>query len=495
MFTWFKRNAPIRQKMWIFITLLLAVSSFRFALIELLQHFVLYDRSHDFWVQLCGLTVQWTIGLIAGYYTINVIAGPMETMTNLVASGHANVDEAALARFAIHKDCVGRLAAALQLFIADQKEKLILQERAVQEAGLAQEVEKNLMLESERVRTLQNSTIDEICVGVSLVEKGDLTFSFQKPFHDRFEGFRRSFNQMVEVNSSSLRNIASGSAMIASGTAQISVASDDLAVRTAKQAQSLAEASSTINEIAETVRETATASVDARRVALDANEKVSEVSGTMRTANKAMGELRASSRQIESIISLIEEMAFQTNLLALNAGIEAARAGDAGRGFNVVAVEIRALAQRSTQSAREIQGIIGASVRQMEEGVALVGVADEAMHVINRHVDGISSVLDKIAKATAIEAESLGNINIVIRDMDQMTQHNAAMVEEVTTACRNLKQEAAELNNEVGRFKFDDQDYPLPSQNKEKEDEAYRRLTRDLATSDDGWEDFARVSG
>lgn len=283
--------------------------------------------------------------------------------------------------------------------------------------------------------------------------------------------------------------------MIASGTAQISVASDDLAVRTAKQAQSLAEASSTINEIAETVRETATASVDARRVALDANEKVSEVSGTMRTANKAMGELRASSRQIESIISLIEEMAFQTNLLALNAGIEAARAGDAGRGFNVVAVEIRALAQRSTQSAREIQGIIGASVRQMEEGVALVGVADEAMHVINRHVDGISSVLDKIAKATAIEAESLGNINIVIRDMDQMTQHNAAMVEEVTTACRNLKQEAAELNNEVGRFKFDDQDYPLPSQNKEKEDEAYRRLTRDLATSDDGWEDFARVSG
>nr|WP_294916451.1 methyl-accepting chemotaxis protein [uncultured Neokomagataea sp.] len=493
MLRWFQKDAPIRHKMWAFITLLLFISSLRFVVTEFLENCFPAGHAHELLIQVVALAVQWALGLMAGAYTINVIAGPIEATTRWVSDGRVSGDEGVLAELAARKDCMGRLAASLQFFINDQKEKLILQEKVAQEADSARNAEQKLMLESARIQGLQNSTIDEICVGISLVEKGDLTFSFEKPFHDRFEGFRLSFNQMVKSLSRAVHNISSGSAMMASGTTQISVASDDLAVRTAKQAQSLAEASSTINEITATVRQTATASFDARQVALEANTKVSDVSQTMRTANQAMGELRASSRQIESIIGLIEEMAFQTNLLALNAGIEAARAGEAGRGFNVVAVEIRALAQRSTQSAREIQEIIGASVRQMEEGVNLVGQADGAMHIINRHVDGISSVLDEISKATASEAESLGNINIVIRDMDQMTQHNAAMVEEVTTACRNLKQEAADLNVETGRFKFDDDDYPHINRRKEEEDETYRRLTRDITTPDDGWEDFARV--
>ncbi|MBR0559084.1 methyl-accepting chemotaxis protein [Neokomagataea anthophila] len=494
MLTWFKNDAPIRRKMWIFISLLLVISSVRFVGVEILQAVFFQGRSAELWVQCVGLLVQWALGFLIGYYTICAVSAPLEKVTRLFSDGRISSADSELAELAMQKDCAGRLASALQLFLKTQEDKLILQERAAQEVEIARNTEQKLMVESERLQNLQNTTIDEICVGISLVEKGDLTFFFEKPFQDRFEGFRLSFNQMVKALSKTAYNISSGSAMIASGTAQISVASDDLAVRTAKQAQSLADAAATINDITTTVRHTATASVDARKVAVEANVKVSEVSQTMRTANQAMGELRASSRQIESIIGLIEEMAFQTNLLALNAGIEAARAGEAGRGFNVVAVEIRALAQRSTQSAREIQEIIGSSVRQMEEGVELVGRADGAMHVINQHVDGISTVLDDIAKATASEAESLGNINIVIRDMDQMTQHNAAMVEEVTTACRNLKQEAAELNHESGRFKFNDHEAPRAERRKAVEDDAYQRLTRDLTTPDDGWEDFARVS-
>ena len=192
----------------------------------------------------------------------------------------------------------------------------------------------------------------------------------------------------------------------------------------------------------------------AREAAVGTREQALSVSDVMRSANDAMGALRTSSRRIESIIGLIEEMAFQTNLLSLNAGIEAARAGDAGRGFNVVAMEIRALAQRSAQSAREIQGIIGASVKQVEEGVHLVGEADKAMHLINDHIDGITSVLQDISRSTADEAASLETINTAIREMDQMTQHNAAMVEQVTSACRNLRQEASDLAKEVKQFTF-----------------------------------------
>ncbi|GBR44890.1 methyl-accepting chemotaxis protein [Neokomagataea tanensis NBRC 106556] len=462
--------------------------------VEILQAVFFQGRSAELWVQCVGLLVQWALGLLVGYYTICVVSAPLEKVTRLFSDGGVSSADFELAELARQKDCAGRLASSLQFALKIQEEKSALEEQAAQESEVARNTEQKLMIESERLRSLQDSIIDEICVGISLVAKGDLTFLFEKPFEGRFEGFRVSFNQMVKALSKTTQNISSASAMIASGTAQISVASDDLAVRTAKQAQSLADAAATINDITTTVQQTATASVEARKVALDANVHVSEVSQTMRTANQAMGELRTSSRQIESIIGLIEEMAFQTNLLALNAGIEAARAGEAGRGFNVVAVEIRALAQRSTQSAREIQEIIGASVRQMEEGVDLVGRADGAMHVINQHVDGISSVLGDIAKATASEAESLGDINVVIRDMDQMTQHNAAMVEEVTTACRNLKQEAADLNHEAGRFKFNHHDEPRIETRKGEEDDAYHRLTRDLTTSDDGWEDFARVS-
>nr|WP_249203129.1 methyl-accepting chemotaxis protein [Gluconobacter kondonii] len=167
-----------------------------------------------------------------------------------------------------------------------------------------------------------------------------------------------------------------------------------------------------------------------------------------------MGEIRTSSRQIESILGLIEEIAFQTNLLSLNAGIEAARAGEAGQGFDVVAKEIRALAQRSAKSAQDIRNIITSSGRQVEEGVQLVGDADRSMKVISEHVDGITALLEDISCSTTGEAESLETINKAISEMDQMTQRNAAMVEEVTVACRNLSNEAKDLFAELSKFRF-----------------------------------------
>jgi methyl-accepting chemotaxis protein len=166
-----------------------------------------------------------------------------------------------------------------------------------------------------------------------------------------------------------------------------------------------------------------------------------------------MGEIEGSSKQIGNIIGVIDEIAFQTNLLALNAGVEAARAGDAGKGFAVVASEVRALAQRSADAAKEIKALISASTEQVERGVRLVGETGEALTGIVAKVTQIDGLIREIAVSSQEQATGLNQVNAAVNQMDQVTQQNAAMVEEATAAAANLKSEAAELARLVTRFR------------------------------------------
>lgn len=453
MLQWIEQTAFVRQKLQIIIAALLVLSLAQIIVNQLCFHYLIHLNHVQIIAQCVGACFQIVLTLLIGCYTIKIVAVPFEKITATTEEVAAGATEIRVP-FLHHRDCAGRLARSLQAFLKNSEERIAYQKLAAVEAQQATEAERRFRGESERIRQIQDETIEAICAGMGVVKSGDLTFIFTHPFQDRFEDFRQNFNTMIRAYRAALEKISDGTSMIAGGTGEISTASADLASRTERQASRLAESASSINSITLTVRETAKASQKARETAMGTQEQALSVSGVMRSANTAMGALRTSSRRIESIIGLIEEMAFQTNLLSLNAGIEAARAGDAGRGFNVVAMEIRALAQRSAQSAREIQDIIGASVKQVEEGVHLVGEADKAMHLINDHIDGITSVLQDISHSTADEAASLEAINTAIREMDQMTQHNAAMVEQVTSACRNLKREASELAGEVRKFTF-----------------------------------------
>jgi methyl-accepting chemotaxis protein len=165
-----------------------------------------------------------------------------------------------------------------------------------------------------------------------------------------------------------------------------------------------------------------------------------------------MNAIEKSAREINQIIGVVDEIAFQTNLLALNAGVEAARAGDAGKGFAVVASEVRGLAQRSADAAKEIKGLISASSQQVEEGVSLVGEAGDALQRIVAHVNEISGLVGDIASSAREEAQGLAEVNTAVNQMDQVTQQNAAMVEEATAASRMLAEETKELSRLVGRF-------------------------------------------
>src|SRR5690606_25854776 len=174
---------------------------------------------------------------------------------------------------------------------------------------------------------------------------------------------------------------------------------------------------------------------------------------TVGEAVKAMTEIEQSSQQIAQNIGVIAEIAFQTNLLALNAGVEAARAGEAGRGFAVVASEVRALAQRSADAAKEIKGLISASGAHVQMGVERISDAGEAIGGIVTKIAEISNLVAEIAASAKEQSLGLGEVNTAINQMDQVTQQNAAMVEETTAASRILADEARDLGRLVGQFK------------------------------------------
>jgi methyl-accepting chemotaxis protein len=200
------------------------------------------------------------------------------------------------------------------------------------------------------------------------------------------------------------------------------------------------------------VRKTAEGATHARHVVSTAKSDA-EKGGVVRQAISAMSGIEQSSRQIGQIIGVIDEIAFQTNLLALNAGVEAARAGDAGRGFVVVASEVRALAQRSAEAAKEIKSLISTSRSQVEQGVDLVAETGKALERIFAQVAEIDAIVSEIATSAQDQASGLQEVNTDVNQMDQVTQQNAAMVEESTAASHTLSLETEELTLLIGASK------------------------------------------
>jgi methyl-accepting chemotaxis protein len=291
-------------------------------------------------------------------------------------------------------------------------------------------------------------------IGGGLVElaRNNLTHRIDADFDPAFAKLRDDFNGAVERLQTAMSAIASAAQGVGAGSDEIARASDDLSRRTEQQAASLEETAAAVDQITATVKRSAEGAKRATHAAATARADAERSGAVMGDAIAAMGEIEQSSGQITQIIGVIDEIAFQTNLLALNAGVEAARAGDAGRGFAVVAQEVRALAQRSAEAAKEIKTLIASSSEQVQRGVRLVGDTGQALDAILAKVSEIDALIAEIALSSQEQATGLTQVNTAVNQMDQVTQQNAAMVEQSTAAAANLKAESMGLRRLVGQF-------------------------------------------
>ncbi|KUP92685.1 methyl-accepting chemotaxis protein [Tritonibacter horizontis] len=315
--------------------------------------------------------------------------------------------------------------------------------------------EQQRMEEEKRQRdAAQEHIVSVLSDALGNLSTGDLTAKITEDFPGEYEKLREDFNALVTRLFDTVSAVVDAAESIQNGSTEISSASDDLARRTESQAATLEETAAALDQLTASVRQAADGASSVANTMEEAKTEAVNSGTVVNSAVSAMTEIEQSSSHIGQIIGVIDDIAFQTNLLALNAGVEAARAGEAGRGFAVVASEVRALAQRSSDAAMEIKTLIGDSSRQVERGVDLVGKAGEALHNIVERVTQISSLISDIAQGASEQSAGLGDINSGMVELDQVTQQNAAMVEEATAASHMLKANATSLASMVSHFKL-----------------------------------------
>ncbi len=370
-----------------------------------------------------------------------------QSMLNL-AAGQLQTGIPALER----RDEIGKMAGALLVFKQGLAAKLQLETEAEATRTAAEAERTRHAAEQAQAAERQREVVLALAEGLTKLAAGDLAVSLTRQFAGDYERLRSDFNSAISQLRETMSAIAQSAGNVRSGAAEMRQAADDLARRTEHQAANQEETTAALGDIMQTVRSNAGNAEAARRLASTAQGDAEHSGVIVTDAISAMSAIEASSRQVGNIIGVIDEIAFQTNLLALNAGVEAARAGDAGRGFAVVATEVRALAQRSAQAAKEIKSLISTSSTQVEAGVRLVGEAGSALTRIATQVAELNGLINNIATSATNQAAGLSEINSAVGQMDQLTQQNAAMVEEATAASHSLSDEATSLEHLLSRF-------------------------------------------
>uniref|UniRef100_UPI0025C3B504 methyl-accepting chemotaxis protein n=1 Tax=unclassified Brevundimonas TaxID=2622653 RepID=UPI0025C3B504 len=386
-----------------------------------------------------------------GFWLTRGLARPLRAVafaTRRLVAGDTHVDIPAIGR----TDEVGQMASAVAHFkqVTTEQNALKVRNEAMQRE--AEEARARREAELEQSRRNDELVVTALAEGLEAMARGDLTWRITADFPQSAVTLKTDFNAAIESLEQAVSLVNANVSVIHMGAEEISAASNDLSYRTEQQAATLEETAAALDQITVTVGRTAEGAKEAAEVVLRTRSDAERSGVVMNNAVEAMNAIEDSSRRIGAIIGVIDEIAFQTNLLALNAGVEAARAGDAGRGFAVVASEVRALAQRSADAAKEIKSLISASGQQVTQGVQLVGQTGDALRRIVERVAQIDALVNEIAASAQEQSTGLGQVNSAVNQMDQVTQQNAAMVEQSTAACHALATEAEELARSVARF-------------------------------------------
>jgi len=295
--------------------------------------------------------------------------------------------------------------------------------------------------------------IDQARAVTERIADGDLAGPVVAEGSDEAAALTRSLARMQSELARIVASMRASTDSITTASQEIATGNQDLSVRTEHTASNLQQTASSMEQLTGTVKQTAESARTANQLASSAQSTAGRGGEVVSQVVSTMQDIHASSKKIADIIGVIDGIAFQTNILALNAAVEAARAGEQGRGFAVVAGEVRSLAQRSAQAAKEIKDLIGASVEKVESGSKLVADAGQTMSEIVASVQRVSDIINEITAAAAEQSEGIGQVNHAVNSLDQMTQQNAALVEQSAAAAASLKDQAAQLAASVSVFK------------------------------------------
>lgn len=367
--------------------------------------------------------------------------------TSFVAPVFVFGGEASLGRVVLHAVIV-LVEAGVLMWTANALVKLL--ETSGTALADAESAHKQVM-SSQAARA---QVIDDVRAGFERLAGGDLTARLNRAFDAEYEPLRNDFNATASQLEAMMSQLASAIDSIQSTTHEITSASDDLSRRTERQAATLEETAAAATQSSSAVKHVASRAGESDKLFGAVFAEAEAGDAVVSDAKRAMEEIAKSSEAINSIVGLIDGIAFQTTLLALNAGVEAARSGEAGRGFAVVAIEVRSLAEKAAAAAAEIKGLITTSANQIAQGVTLVDRAGETVRQIVNRFGEVRSLVGEIAQSTEQQAGALDTVNAAIREIDKVTQSNAAMVEQSTAATRSLASDVAGLTALTRKFSF-----------------------------------------
>lgn len=271
-----------------------------------------------------------------------------------------------------------------------------------------------------------------------------------------FEQLMRSMKKINRGLSELLLQISRSADNVAAGSEQVSSGSQNLAQGTTEQAASVEELTGMMSEISDQAYRNSRDAREASEKAQMVKENATESSRSMQEMVKAMAEISSKSDEIRKIVKTIEDFSFQTNILALNAAVEAARAGDRGKGFSVVANEVRSLANQSSAASKSTAALIQSSLQAVENGRKIANETDNALSEVVSGIDNVSELLFHITDASSKQFDANRQVTENINLISEVVQTNSATAEECAAASEELASQAQLLKELVSHFKLAD---------------------------------------
>lgn len=413
-----------------------------------------YHAQQGHVLQLVEMSNTYREGMVAGNYLL--------TATLLTIAGAFTL--ALVAAVIIAARTIRRRAIEPMAQISEAMDAMAHGDLATQVEGAAREDEIGAMARSLEVFRAaaqaqraaeqdQRAVVSALGTGIAALATKDLEFRFRDHFPADYEVLREDFNTALDALSDAMRMVRLGASSVDQSIGEIRTATDDLAARNEVQASRLAQTAQAMTEVTGAIGQVSRDANTMHKSMDEANARARDGHDVVQRAVDAMHAIERSAQEIATIIDVIDSISFQTNLLALNAGVEAARAGEAGKGFAVVATEVRGLAQRSAEAAEQVRGLISKSGGEVAAGVQLVGASGVTLNAIVAAVGTMGELVGAIASSAEQQSQRLSEVDRAVAAMDQMTQANAAMVEECSASTRSLSDEAQALLLQVGEFR------------------------------------------